>query len=182
MSINNVTIVGRLTRDPELRYSQSGTPVARFTVAVNRTRKVEGQPEADFISCIAFSKTAENLANHMRKGSQIGVIGRIQTGSYEKEGQKIYTTDIVADNIQFLEPRSDNNQSQQTNQSQSYQQPPQQQQQPQYQAPSQQQQPQYQQQTQQTYQPPQQNYGRVDEDPFKNNGRQLIVDEDSLPF
>lgn len=189
MSINNVTLVGRLTKDPDLRYAQSGTPVARFTLAVNRTRKVEGQPDADFISCIAFSKTAENLANHMRKGSQIGVVGRIQTGSYEKEGQRIYTTDIVADNIQFLEPRSDGGQGQPNNNAPQtqYQQPQQQ-----YQAPSQQNQHSYQQPSQQ-YQPPQQtqpqygqqqqqNYSRVDEDPFANSKGPLNVDPDDLPF
>lgn len=169
--INSVSLTGRLTKEVELRYTPSGVPMARFTLAVNRTFKQEGQQEADFIQCIAWRKQAENLANYMKKGSLVGVTGRIQTGSFEgQDGKRVFTTDIVAENIVFLESRGENGQSQQTNQSQSYQQP------------SQQQQPQYQQQSQQTYQPPQQNYNRVDEDPFKNNGRQLIVDEDSLPF
>lgn len=197
MSINNVTLVGRLTKDPELRYAPSGTPIARFTLAVNRTRKVEGQPDADFISCIAFSKTAENLANFQKKGSQIGVIGRIQTGSYEgQDGKRVYTTDIVADNIQFLEPRSDGGQGhpqqnnggyQQQNASQTQYQQPQQQ----YQAPPQQQS--YQQPSQQYRQPPQQtqpqygqqqqqNYSRVEEDPFANSKGPIEVSEDDLPF
>lgn len=105
--INNVTLVGRLTKDPELKYSHTGTAISRFTLAVNRQFKKEGQPDADFISCIAFSKTAENLCNFMSKGSQIGVVGNIQTGSYEKDGQRVYTTDIIANNIQFLESRNE---------------------------------------------------------------------------
>ena len=137
MSINNTVLVGRLTKDVELKYSQTGTAVARFNLAVNRQFKKDGQPDADFISCVAFGKTAENLANFMRKGSQIGVTGRIQTGSYDdKDGKRVYTTDVVADNIQFLESRSEtqgNNQGgyQQQRQAppqQQYQQPPQQQQ------------------------------------------------------
>lgn len=146
MSINNTVLVGRLTKDVELKYSQTGTAVARFNLAVNRQFKKDGQPDADFISCVAFGKTAENLANFMRKGSQIGVTGRIQTGSYDdKDGKRVYTTDVVADNIQFLESRSEtqgNNQGgyqQQAPPRQQYQQQPQQQQQ-QYQQPPQQQQ------------------------------------------
>lgn len=103
--INNVVLVGRLTKDPELKYTQNGIAVARFTLAVNRT--FSNQQEADFINCVAWRKQAENLANYMRKGSLIGVQGRIQTGSFDdKDGKRIYTTDIVADNIQFLEPRN----------------------------------------------------------------------------
>lgn len=116
MSINNVVLVGRLTKDVELKYSQSGTAVVKFILAVNRQFKKEGQPDADFISCTAFSKTAENLANFMRKGSQIGVIGNIQTGSYDKDGQRIYTTDVICNSIQFLESKNE----QQGNQQQNY--------------------------------------------------------------
>lgn len=80
--INNVVLVGRLTKDPELRYTQTGIAVARFTVAVNRAfSNQQGEKEADFINCVAWRKQAENLANFMRKGSQVGVEGRIQTGS-----------------------------------------------------------------------------------------------------
>ena len=89
MSMNNVVLVGRLTKDIELKYTQSGMAVAKFTLAVNRQFKKEGQPDADFIMCTAFSKTAENLANFMRKGSQIGVVGSIQTGSYDNKDGKI---------------------------------------------------------------------------------------------
>ena len=129
MSVNNVVLVGRLTKDVELRYTQSGMAVAKFILAVNRQFKKEGQPDADFITCTAFGKTAENLANFMRKGSQIGVVGNIQTGSYDdKDGKRVYTTDVICNNIQFLESRRE----QQGGQSQ-YQAP-----QPQYQAPKQQ--------------------------------------------
>ena len=129
MSVNNVVLVGRLTKDVELKYTQSGMAVAKFILAVNRQFKKDGQPDADFITCTAFSKTAENLANFMRKGSQIGVVGSIQTGYYDdKDGKRVYTTDVICNNIQFLESR----QEQQGGQQQ-YQAP-----QPQYQAPKQQ--------------------------------------------
>ena len=106
--INSVVLVGRLTKDPELRYTPSGVPMARFTVAVNRTfSNQNGEREADFINCIAWRNQAENLSNFMRKGSLIGVTGRIQTGSFEgQDGKRVYTTDVIADSIQFLEPRS----------------------------------------------------------------------------
>lgn len=106
--INRVVLVGRLTKDPELRYTPSGIPMARFTLAVNRTF---GEREADFIGCLAWRKQAENLANFMKKGSLIGVEGRIQTGSFEgQDGKRVYTTDIVADAIQFLEVKRDGRQ------------------------------------------------------------------------
>jgi single-strand DNA-binding protein len=112
--INRVVLVGRLTKDPELRYTPSGIATVRFTIAVNRTySNNEGEKEADFINCVAWRKQAENLANFQRKGNLIGVEGRIQTGSFESEGKRVYTTDVVADSIQFLEPKvRDNNQSQ----------------------------------------------------------------------
>jgi single-strand DNA-binding protein len=106
--INRVVLVGRLTKDPELRYTPSGVPMTRFTVAVNRTfSNQQGEREADFIGCVAWRKQAENLANFMKKGSLIGVEGRIQTGSFEgQDGKRVYTTDVVADSVQFLEPRN----------------------------------------------------------------------------
>lgn len=106
--INRVVLVGRLTKDPELRYSPNGIASCRFQVAVNRTfQNQQGEREADFISCVAWRKQAENLANYIRKGGLIGLEGRIQTGSYEgQEGKRVYTTDVVADSIQFLEPRN----------------------------------------------------------------------------
>ncbi|OXS74895.1 single-stranded DNA-binding protein [Lysinibacillus sp. KCTC 33748] len=106
--INRVVLVGRLTKDPELRYTPNEVATCRFTVAVNRTFKGQnGEPEADFISCVAWRKQAENLANFMKKASLIGLEGRIQTGSYEgQDGKCVYTTDVVADSIQFLEPKN----------------------------------------------------------------------------
>lgn len=106
--INNVVLVGRLTKDPELKMTPSGIAVARFTLAVNRPFTGQsGEKKADFINCIAWRKQAENLANFMRKGGQIGVCGRIETGSYEgQDGKRVYTTDIIADSIQFLESKS----------------------------------------------------------------------------
>lgn len=101
--MNNVNLVGRITKDLELKYTASGMATLRFTVAVNRTSKKEGQPTADFINCVAFSKQAENLANYQGKGSLVGVEGRIQTGSYEgQDGKKVYTTDVIANMVHFL--------------------------------------------------------------------------------
>lgn len=111
--INKVVLVGRLTRDPELRVSQSDIAICNFTLAVNRNfTDRNGERQADFINCVAFKKTAERLKQYMSKGSQIGVTGRIQTRNYEnKEGQRIYVTEIVVDNdgLFFLDSKSDNN-------------------------------------------------------------------------
>lgn len=106
--LNRVILVGRLTRDPDLRYTPSGIAVANFTVAVNRPyRNQQGEQEADFVNCVVWRKTAENLASYMKKGSLIGVEGRIQTRSYEgQDGKMVYVTEVLAENIQFLEPRS----------------------------------------------------------------------------
>jgi single-strand DNA-binding protein len=191
--INRVVLVGRLTKDPELRYTPSGLAVVRFTVAVNRQfSNQSGEKEADFINCVAWRKQAENLANFQRKGNLVGVEGRIQTGSYEgQDGKRVYTTEVVADTIQFLEPRSGG------------------QGMPQQGAPNQQfgggggyggGQPSYNQQPQQggynnppqqqdpfggfSSQPPQnqQNYTRMDEDPFASSKGPIEVSEDDLPF
>ncbi|ETT88537.1 single-stranded DNA-binding protein [Viridibacillus sp. FSL R5-0477] len=181
--INRVVLVGRLTKDPELRYTPSGAAVARFTIAVNRTfANQQGEKQADFINCVVWRKQAENTANFLKKGSLAGIEGRIQTGSYEgQDGKRVYTTEVVADSVQFLEPRGaagDRPQGQQQyggqpsyGGEQSYSQAPQQnnyQQQPSY---------------QQNQSPSQQNYTRVDEDPFaNNNGGPIEVSEDDLPF
>lgn len=104
--MNKVTIVGRLARDPEVRYSQgeNSTAISRFTVAVDRRFKREGEQEADFISCVAFGKTAEFIERYFSKGKRIGLCGRIQTGSYEnKDGQKVYTTDVYVEEVEFVE-------------------------------------------------------------------------------
>ncbi|VTY17588.1 single-stranded DNA-binding protein [Streptococcus anginosus] len=105
--INNVVLIGRLTRDPELRYTPSNIAVATFNLAVNRNFKnQDGEREADFINCVAWQKSAENLANWTRKGMLIGITGLIQTRSYEnQQGQRVYVTEVVADSFQVLEKR-----------------------------------------------------------------------------
>ncbi|GAB6926034.1 single-stranded DNA-binding protein [Paenibacillus sp. JCM 10914] len=105
--INRVVLVGRLTRDPELRYGQSGTAVTKFTVACDR----RGGEEADFIQIVTFRKTAEACAEHLRKGRLVAIEGRWQTGRYESEGRTVYTNDCIADNVRFLESNRDNGQS-----------------------------------------------------------------------
>ena len=105
--MNKVVLIGRVTRDPELRYTASNIPSVRFTLAVNRPfENQSGQREADFINIVVWGKQAENVKKYVTKGSLIAVEGRIQTGSYEKDGQRVYTTDVVADNVQFLESKA----------------------------------------------------------------------------
>ena len=105
--MNKVILMGRLTRDPDVRYSQGESPmcVARYTLAVDRRqRRQEGQQEADFISCVAFGKSGEFAEKYLHKGSKIAVTGRIQTGSYtNRDGQKVYTTDVVIEDQEFAE-------------------------------------------------------------------------------
>ncbi len=105
--INNVVLVGRLTRDAELRYTSQNQAVATFTLAVNRNFKNQsGDREADFINVVIWRQQAENLANWTKKGSLIGITGRIQTRSYEnQQGQRVYVTEVVADSFQILEKR-----------------------------------------------------------------------------
>ncbi|MBC1990374.1 single-stranded DNA-binding protein [Listeria seeligeri] len=108
--MNRVVLVGRLTKDPELRYTPAGVAVATFTLAVNRTfTNQQGERTADFINCVVWRKPAENVANFLKKGSMAGVDGRIQTRNYEgKDGKRVYVTEIVAESVQFLEPRNSN--------------------------------------------------------------------------
>lgn len=125
--MNSVSLIGRLTKDPDLRYTSNGVAVTNCTIAINRTFKsVNGDYEADFINCLTWRKSAENLATYMGKGQQIGVIGRIQTRSYDgQDGKKVYVTEVVADNVTFLEKGSktqNNNLNTQNNQRQSNQQ------------------------------------------------------------
>ncbi|MBU3111974.1 single-stranded DNA-binding protein [Clostridium lacusfryxellense] len=103
--MNKVVLVGRLTKDPELKFAQgTGTAVATFTVAVNRRFKREGQPEADFIPVVTFGKQAEATANYMKKGKLLSVSGNIQTRNYEaKDGTRRYVTEVIADEVDFLE-------------------------------------------------------------------------------
>lgn len=177
--INRVVLVGRLTKDPELKYTQTGVAVTRFTLAVNRTfSNQSGEREADFINCVTWRKQAENTANFLRKGSLTGIEGRIQTSSFDgQDGKRVFMTEVVADSVQFLEPRNastadrsgagygapNQNQGAQQNEQPYYQ----------NQQPTQQ----YQQQ-----QPNQQNYTRTDNDPFSTGGGPIEVSDDDLPF
>lgn len=106
--MNRVALVGRLTAKPELRYTGSNLPYARFSIAVNRTfRNNEGQTEADFINIIVWRKQAENVCNFLDKGRLVSIDGRLQTGSYtDKDGNRRYTVDVVADSVQFLESKN----------------------------------------------------------------------------
>ena len=108
--MNKVIIIGRFTRDPEIRYTtgENATATARFSLAVNRRFKnKEGNYDADFINCVAFGKTAEFIEKYFTKGMAIGITGRIQTGSYtNKEGQKVYTTDVVVEETEFVESKN----------------------------------------------------------------------------
>ena len=103
--MNKVMLIGRLTSEPEIKATSTGKTVASFTLAVNRRRK---EDPADFIQCKAFDKTAEVVQKYCQKGKQVCVLGRIQTGSYEnKEGRKVYTTDIIVDELELLGSKSD---------------------------------------------------------------------------
>lgn len=106
--MNQIAIIGRLTKDPDVRYTTGANQmaIANFTLAVNREYKKDGEQTADFISCKAFKKTAELIEKYVKKGSLVGIQGRIQTGSYEKDGRKIYTTDVVVDRLEFLDSKS----------------------------------------------------------------------------
>jgi single-strand DNA-binding protein len=170
--MNQVSLVGRLTKDPELRYTPSGVASTRFTIAINRTfASANGEKEADFINIQVWRKPAENAANYLKKGSLVGVTGRIQTGSYEgTDGKRVYTTDVVAENVQFLSPVSGavgtagastqtNPESQQSNNQQANKTG-------------------NQTQTHNQSQP----QTRVDEDPFFNSGGPIEVSDDDLPF
>ena len=109
--MNKVILIGRVVRDAEIRYSQgaSSTCIARYTLAVDRKFKQEGQPTADFIKCIAFGKLGEFAEKYLHKGTKIAVTGRIQTGSYKnKDGNTVYTTDVVVEEQEFCESKSSN--------------------------------------------------------------------------
>lgn len=116
--MNNVQLTGRLTRDPEIRYVQANgnTTVSRFTLAVDknlsREKKQEmesrNQPTADFINCVAWGKLAENINKYTGKGLRVLIQGRIQTGSYEKDGQTIYTTDVIVSNVEYIDWKDNN--------------------------------------------------------------------------
>ena len=104
--MNSVQLIGRLTRDPEIRYTDGGASIAKFGIAVDRRFKQENGADADFINIVSFGKTAEFIEKYFHKGMKIALNGRIQTGSYtDKDGKKVYTTDIVAENVEFCESK-----------------------------------------------------------------------------
>lgn len=106
--MNSVQLIGRMTRNPEVRYTGQGMAHARFTLAVDRRFKKDGEKSADFISCVAFGKTAEFIEKYFHKGTKMGMQGRIQTASYtNQEGNTIYTTDVICENIEFVESKKD---------------------------------------------------------------------------
>lgn len=183
--INNVVLVGRLTKDAELRYTGSGIAVASFTVAVERPyTNAQGERETDFINCVAWRKTAEIISNFTRKGSLVGVTGRMQTRNYtNNEGRKVYITEVVCENFQMLEPKSvtekraqndgansggggysnNSNNSNYSNHSNNSG---------------------YSQQNNQAPKNQQSNYANFDEDPFQSNSNDDSIDisDDDLPF
>lgn len=111
--INRICLVGRLTKDVDLRYTPSGVPIATFTLAVNRTFKQENGPDADFINIVVWRKPAENAANYLKKGSLAGVDGRLQTRNYEgQDGKRVYVTEVVAESVQFLDSKPRNEEQQ----------------------------------------------------------------------
>lgn len=158
--MNQTQLIGRLTKDAELRYTPNGVAVANFTLAVNRSRKNQnGETEADFLRCMCFKKTAENLAQYCKKGSKIAVIGSIQTRSYEnQQGQKVFMTEILANQVEYLDTRNSNNGN--STQNQGTQTNP------------------YQNQNQGTQQPQQ----PASNDPFAGSGQPLDINDDDLPF
>ncbi len=155
--INRVVLVGRLTKEPEYRVTPSGVQVATFTLAINRTfTNQNGERQADFINCVVFRTPAENVNKYLNKGNLAGVEGRLQSRSYENnEGKRVYVTEVVCDSVQFLEPKSNNQQ-------QNNYQPPQYNQQQGYQQQNYQQSNNYQQPQNNQYQSPQQH------NPFTN--------------
>lgn len=175
--LNRVVLVGRLTRDPDLRYTPNGVAVANFNIAVNRPfSNQQGEREADFINGVVWRRPAENLANYMKKGNLIGVDGRIQTRNYEgSDGKTVYVTEVVADSIQFLESKGGSSSQGSGSSGPSYQQN-QNQNQNQYQNQNQFQQNQNQNQNQN------QGQSQSDNNPFSNNGEPIDISDDDLPF
>lgn len=163
--LNRAILTGRLTRDPELRYTTSGTAVVQATIAVDRQFKnQQGEREADFINLVIWRKTAENFANFIHKGSLVGIDGRIQTRTYEnKQGQRVYVTEINVDNFSLLEPRQGNNQQSNNNYSS---------QTPNNNATSN---------SPRQNQNAQSNYGNQNND-FDNGGQSIDLADDELPF
>lgn len=105
--MNQVILVGRLTKDPEIKYGNNGATITRFSVAVDRRYSKEGEQSADFINCVSFGKTAEFIEKYFKKGNRIAIVGRIQTGSYKKQdGTTVYTTDVIVNDVEFVESKN----------------------------------------------------------------------------
>jgi single-strand DNA-binding protein len=107
--MNKIILIGRLTKDPDVRYThgEQSTAIARYSLAVDRKFKKEGEPDADFINCVAFGRSGEFAEKYLRKGTKIAVVGRIQTGRYtNKDGQKVYTTDVIVEEQEFAESKA----------------------------------------------------------------------------
>ncbi|QKY70820.1 single-stranded DNA-binding protein [Lentibacillus sp. CBA3610] len=155
--LNRVVLVGRLTKDPDLRYTPNGVAVANFTIAVNRPfSNQQGNRDADFINCVVWRRAAENLATYMKKGSMIGVDGRLQSRTFEgRDGNTVFVTEVVADSVQFLESKgASQNRDQQTSGFQSN----------------------------QNQNQNQTNQNQSNENPFKDNGEPIDISDDDLPF
>ena len=106
--INRVILVGRLTKNPEIRKTPNGASICKFTLAVSRKMKTQGQPDADFISCVAWNKTADLMYQYLKKGSLIGIDGRLQTGKFtNNNGETIYTCDVMVESLQFLDKKEE---------------------------------------------------------------------------
>lgn len=106
--MNKVMLIGRITHDLDLRYTPSGTAVLQFNIAINRPKDENGEQKADFPTIVVWGKQAENLNRYQKKGSQIGIVGRIQTRNYDNnEGKKVYVTEVIAENVEFLESKKD---------------------------------------------------------------------------
>jgi single-strand DNA-binding protein len=156
--INRIVLVGRLTKDPDLRYTPNGVAVANFTLAVNRPfTNQQGDRDADFVPIVVWRRQAENVANYLKKGSLAGVDGRLQTRNYENnEGRRIYVTEVMGDSVQFLEPKG-SGQGQSQNQGQNR-------------GPA------------GDYNGNDRNQSRSNDDPFANEGKPIDISDDDLPF
>ena len=172
--MNRVVLVGRLTKDPELRYTPNGVAVATFSLACDRPfSNQQGERETDFVNCVVWRKAAENVANFLKKGRLAGVDGRIQTRNYEgQDGKRVYVTEVLAESVQFLEPKSSS--SGDKGGSSQYSEPPREQ--SPYGNNNQNQRP-----NNNNNNNNNKNFTRVDEDPFAQNG-QIDISDDDLPF
>ncbi|WP_170008572.1 single-stranded DNA-binding protein [Bacillus fonticola] len=176
--LNRIVLVGRLTKDPDLRYTPNGVAVATFTLAVNRPfSNQQGEKEADFINCVVWRKQAENVANFLKKGSLAGVDGRIQTRNFEgQDGRRVYITEVNAESVQFLEPRNAQGSGGGGGSVSPYGEPPREREYNGGGGYSQQPQPSRQNNNQK-------DYTRLDDDdPFTKNGEPIDISDDDLPF